>query len=155
MSAVIAEQRASQHERPDVGNGDDAAPMPAEAAEGEDWGEPVDKYNRFLVGVAVRPRPEDREVKNMMHLVAYDICDHSRLRRVAKTCEGYGIRVEKSVFECDLPYEVFQRFWCRLIDLIDEDEDAVVAYRICRSCMEKIESMGVVSRPSKPLLYCV
>lgn len=120
-----------------------------------EWGEPVDKYNRFEPGVTVRPPIEDEEFRHMLHLVAYDICDPSRLRRVAKTCEAFGVRVEKSVFECDLPQEQFVRLWCQLIDLIAEDEDAIVAYRICRSCVRQVESMGVVHRPSKPLLYCL
>ena len=38
----------------------------------------------------------------MLHLIAYDIASDKRLRRVARICEDYGIRVEKSVFECDL-----------------------------------------------------
>jgi len=38
-------------------------------------------------------------------LVAYDVSTdtsdgRTRLRRVAKICEGYGQRVQKSVFEC-------------------------------------------------------
>ena len=38
----------------------------------------------------------------MKCLIAYDISDPKRLRRVAKTLERYGIRIEKSVFTCDL-----------------------------------------------------
>jgi CRISPR-associated protein Cas2 len=35
-------------------------------------------------------------------LVAYDIRDHRRLRRIAGCMEGYGLRVQYSVFVCDL-----------------------------------------------------
>ena len=38
----------------------------------------------------------------MKCLIAYDISDPRRLRRVAKVLERYGIRIEKSVFTCDL-----------------------------------------------------
>ncbi len=36
------------------------------------------------------------------YLVAYDIRDDKRLRNVASCVEGYGTRVQYSVFVCDL-----------------------------------------------------
>jgi len=120
----------------------------------EDWPEPVEWYNRYWVGVTeYHPGPDSREVRYMYFLVAYDICSDKRLRQVAKLCESYGFRVEKSVFECDLPYERFQELWLGLMDIIDEEEDAVVAYRLCSSCLKEVESMGVVPRPQKGLCY--
>lgn len=38
------------------------------------------------------------------HLVAYDIREDRRLRRVAKTLHGYGSRLQYSVFICDLSH---------------------------------------------------
>ena len=40
-----------------------------------------------------------------------------------------------------------------LNEIIDPDEDCVLAYRICGSCVTRIESMGAIVRPGKPLLY--
>ena len=34
------------------------------------------------------------------YLVAYDICDPKRLRKVAHTCEDFGFRRQYSVFLC-------------------------------------------------------
>ncbi len=116
--------------------------------------EPIEIYNRYDCGVTIHhPEPNSTEIKHMVYLVAYDVCSPSRLRQVAKACEQFGIRIEKSVFECDLPQELFEMLWCILIDLIDEEEDAVVAYRICASCHRQIESMGIVPRPKKKLCY--
>jgi len=36
------------------------------------------------------------------YMVAYDICDAKRLRRVFKTMRGYGDALQYSVFLCDL-----------------------------------------------------
>lgn len=36
------------------------------------------------------------------YLVAYDIRDDRRLRNIATCMEGYGIRIQYSVFVCDL-----------------------------------------------------
>ena len=38
----------------------------------------------------------------MKVLVSYDISDDKRRRKVCKAIEGYGYRVQYSVFECDL-----------------------------------------------------
>ncbi|MCF7853643.1 MAG: CRISPR-associated endonuclease Cas2 [Candidatus Pacebacteria bacterium] len=91
----------------------------------------------------------------MLYLIAYDISSPARLRRVAKTCEQYGARIEKSVFECDLAPERFDKLWARLQKLVAEDEDALVAYRICKSCAAKIESAGALRRPDQRLMYCL
>lgn len=102
--------------------------------------------------------PAEQEIKNMLHLVAYDIstldsAGQKRLRLVAKTCEDYGVRVEKSVFECDLEEASFEKLWEQLNEIIDEDEDSLVAYRICRSCVKDIQSAGVLMRPTKRIAY--
>ncbi|MDT8389354.1 MAG: CRISPR-associated endonuclease Cas2 [Lentisphaeria bacterium] len=116
----------------------------------------INEWDLYVPGVTeFNPEPGTCEVRDMLYLVAYDVTDPRRLRKVAKICEDYGVRVEKSVFECDLPPEVFDQLWCRLIDTAAEDEDAVVAYRICKSCLKEVESIGVVARPKARLLYCL
>jgi CRISPR-associated protein Cas2 len=45
----------------------------------------------------------------MFILVCYDVCDSRRLRRVAKLLEGYGQRVQESVFECHLDVACLSR----------------------------------------------
>jgi CRISPR-associated protein Cas2 len=110
--------------------------------------------NPYEVGLTVTVRdPATEEIRHMLHLVAYDVRNPKRLRRVAKVCEGYGIRVEYSVFECDLAPEMFQRLWNDLSREIDWEQDAILAYRICGSCVKQISSMGQVVRPQKVLVY--
>jgi CRISPR-associated protein Cas2 len=118
--------------------------------------QPVNEWDLYVPGITeFNPTPDTAEVKNMIYLVAYDIADHKRLRRVARTCEDFGVRVEKSVFECDLPKEVFEKLWCELVDIVVDDEDAVVVYRICRGCIRDAESIGVVPERKKRLFYCL
>ena len=66
----------------------------------------------------------------MLRLIAYDIADPRRLRRVALACEDFGLRVQKSLFECWLEEERFDRFWERLTSLIHPGEDSLAAYVI-------------------------
>lgn len=110
--------------------------------------------NPFVVGETVRwVEPAKVRYRFMLYVVAYDIRNPRRLRRVAKVCEDYGVRVEYSVFECDLPEELFREMWAELAAEIDPEEDALLAYRICSSCVEKIESLGPVTRPVRTLVY--
>lgn len=117
----------------------------------EERGDPTQVYK---IGIADnRWIPAETEFKNMLHLVAYDICSPKRLRLVAKTCLDYGVRVEKSVFECDLAEGTFASFWDRLNEIIDPDEDALIAYRICRTCVKDILSAGALYRPIQRIAY--
>ena len=82
-----------------------------------------------------------------MFLIVYDICDAARLRRAAKLCEDYGVRVQKSVFESHAAGAAFEAFWRRLQSIIDPEADSLVAYPVCDACAEKILVGGVAFRP--------
>lgn len=109
----------------------------------------------FFIGETAIYNPAKEIYRNMLRLVAYDIADPQRLRKVANLCEDYGIRVEYSVFECDLDENLFNQFWQQLQDLIDEEEDRILAYRICAGCVSHINSAGTVCRPGKVLIYII
>ena len=68
-------------------------------------------------------------------LVVYDVSTETaegrgRLRRVAKICEAYGQRVQKSVFECILAPEQEPLLQHALEDVIDIKEDSIRIYRL-------------------------
>ncbi len=90
----------------------------------------------------------------MLMVVAYDITDPRRLRQVAKHCEDYGIRVQYSVFECRLEAGYFEEFWSGLMDLIEPEEDRIVAYRICATCAAEIRSGGIMQNTEKQKAVC-
>ena len=73
----------------------------------------------------------------MLTIVAYDVTDDKRLRKVAQICEDFGVRVQYSIFECHLDQEQFDEFWLRLLDVIDEDEDRLVAYKLDARCAKE------------------
>lgn len=91
----------------------------------------------------------------MLTLVAYDIADDKRLHKVAKTCEDFGVRVQYSVFECRLDEDEFNDFWLRLLDVIDEDEDRVVAYKIDARSAKETLTAGTMVCSEKVLCYLV
>jgi CRISPR-associated protein Cas2 len=68
-------------------------------------------------------------------LVAYDVVTDTaagrrRLRRVAKLCEAYGQRVQKSVFECILDAGELATLVHRLEAEIEVEEDSLRIYRL-------------------------
>lgn len=60
------------------------------------------------------------------YFVTYDICDPKRLRNVFKTCKGYGIHLQLSVFECDLTQREKIDFEEKLHAIINHDEDQIL-----------------------------
>ncbi len=81
------------------------------------------------------------------YLVAYDISDPKRLRRVATCCEDFGVRKQYSVFLCRLSATDFVRLRSRLYDLIDLTADQVLFIPLCGKCVHQIEALG---RPTEP-----
>ena len=77
------------------------------------------------------------------HVVAYDIRDPKRLRRVAKTCEDFGCRRQLSVFLCRISAVDLVRLKARLEDIIDPKQDQVIFIRLCAACAVDIEALGV------------
>ena len=68
-------------------------------------------------------------------LLTYDVSTETkagrrRLRHVAKICEGYGQRVQKSVFECRLDRVKREELVHRLRKEINEEEDSLRLYRL-------------------------
>lgn len=71
------------------------------------------------------------------HLVCYDVRDAARLRHMAKLLEGYGERLQYSVFRCRLtPREEEQLCW-ELTRLL-APEDAWLIIPLCDSCVERV-----------------
>ena len=88
----------------------------------------------------------------MLHLIAYDISDGKKLRKVARLCEDYGIRVEKSVFECDLDNNQFAELWTKLAFLVCES-DSIIDYPIGLLDRKKIRTLGGVKRHEPQQTY--
>lgn len=78
----------------------------------------------------------------MKYLVAYDIGEEKRLRRIARVCEDYGYRLQKSLFECELTDVLFQALWTELRNMINPDEDAILAWPLCGSCQGRAITDG-------------
>ncbi len=84
----------------------------------------------------------------MLYLVSYDVstattAGRARLRRVARACEDYGVRVQNSVFECVLEYDGYLKLRKRLTELIDVKQDSLRFYPMGKKGREKVVHIGV------------
>ncbi len=89
----------------------------------------------------------------MMILVTYDVNTESaegrrRLRKVAKTCENFGQRVQNSVFECLVDPAQWTVLKQRLLDRIDKDKDSLRFYSLGSNWKPRVEHVG-----AKPTYY--
>lgn len=68
-----------------------------------------------------------------MVLITYDVETSTeggarRLRRVAKACMDYGMRVQNSVFECVLDQAQYVNLRVKILGIIDRERDSVRFY---------------------------
>ena len=74
----------------------------------------------------------------MFIIVCYDMPDDRRRTRVSNILNGFGTRVQRSVFECDLTPKHFQELKQRLSKVV-KDDDGLRYYILCSECVSKIE----------------
>lgn len=83
----------------------------------------------------------------MLIIVTYDVSTETaegrrRLRRVARTCERVGQRVQKSVFECQVDDMQFEQLERDLLAEIDEAEDSLRFYRLTEPSAIRVKQYG-------------
>ncbi|GAB2660648.1 CRISPR-associated endonuclease Cas2 [Nocardia goodfellowii] len=85
-------------------------------------------------------------------LITYDVetvapAGAQRLRRVAKICEGYGHRVQKSVFEVTCTPVTRPRLLAELARVIDHDRDSIRIYPLDSGSFETASHLGASPIP--------
>ena len=94
----------------------------------------------------------------MMIILTYDVNTESvsgkkRLRKVAQICLNYGIRVQNSVFECNLDASQLVTFRAAILDVIDESKDSVKdsvrIYNLGNEYKKKVEHYGTKVTPDQ------
>jgi CRISPR-associated protein Cas2 len=79
----------------------------------------------------------------MLYVVSYDMSVDKRRTKLAKLLEGFGQRVQYSVFECDLTTAQFAVLWRKVQRIIKPDEgDSVRVYRLCGTCVQQVQVVG-------------
>jgi CRISPR-associated protein Cas2 len=79
----------------------------------------------------------------LFYIVVYDIPCDQRRKKVADLLEGYGQRVQYSVFECILPRSKFVELKKRLRPRLNLQEDKVRLYPLSQHTLEQVEIWGI------------
>ncbi len=83
----------------------------------------------------------------MLVLVTYDVSvmtkdGRRRLRRIAKTCLDYGMRVQNSVFECEVNPAQFTVLKNALTEIFNPEEDSLRFYFLGKKGRQKVQHVG-------------
>ncbi len=83
----------------------------------------------------------------MLVLITYDVSVISpdgrrRLRNIAKTCLDYGMRVQNSVFECEVDPAQLVNLKYQLMEIYDPEEDSLRFYYLGKKGRQKVEHVG-------------
>jgi CRISPR-associated protein Cas2 len=71
------------------------------------------------------------------HLVAYDVREPKRLRQVAKKLEGYGTRIQYSIFRCRVDRATLEKLHWELNQIMEPEDDLLVM-PICAQCASRV-----------------
>ncbi len=83
----------------------------------------------------------------MMMVITYDVdttdaAGAKRLRKVAKICERYGVRVQNSVFEVLVDPAQLTTLKAELEKAMNAEKDSVRLYRLGKNFIHRVETMG-------------
>ena len=92
----------------------------------------------------------------MLVLVTYDVnvttrAGERRLRHMAKVCLDYGVRVQNSVFECEVDPAQWVELKAKLADIYDPAQDSIRFYMLGHRGFEKVEHLG--AKPTQNPLH--
>ena len=79
-------------------------------------------------------------------LVSYDVRDPKRLRRVARHIEGYGVRLQYSLFRCYLSKREVERMRWELARILAQD-DSILIIGLCPSCAKRVRERNKGALP--------
>lgn len=84
-----------------------------------------------------------------MVLVTYDVSTTSpagvtRLRKIAEICVDFGLRVQDSVFECNVDPAQWEALKDKLLSTYDSDEDSLRFYLLGANWQRRVEHHGKV-----------
>lgn len=83
----------------------------------------------------------------MLILVTYDVsvltkAGQKRLRQIAKVCLDHGVRVQNSVFECEVEPDKYVFLKTSLMAIFEPKEDSLRFYHLGKKGYRKVEHFG-------------
>lgn len=79
--------------------------------------------------------------KKYLVLVIYDVSNNKIRSRLVKFLEGYGVRVQKSAFECYVEESIYKKICLYAPKFIDKDTDSLRIY--CLAGKTDVKQWGI------------
>jgi len=79
----------------------------------------------------------------MIYIFCYDISNNKRRYRTSCLLEGFGIRIQESVFECSLSISLLEQLVNKLTKIIT-NKDTLRIYPVCKDCYGKSIGIGEI-----------
>ncbi len=79
----------------------------------------------------------------MVYLICYDVVSNYRRNKISNLLEGYGMRVQKSVFECILDQQQYEMIHRKLTRYLKPEEDQVRFYPMSAHTRRKVVVLGL------------
>jgi CRISPR-associated protein Cas2 len=88
-----------------------------------------------------------------LYLVSYDIVDDRRRNKLAKILQGYGNRVQYSVFECRLSKSQAKELELKARPYVKIDKgDSLRLYILCKSCEAEVVKLEKEAKADRDFL---
>ena len=75
------------------------------------------------------------------NLIAYDVRDPKRLRKTAKILEGYGERIQFSIFRVRVNKQKLEKIRWELSEVLAEADDLLII-PLCDRCSGKVDELS-------------
>ncbi len=80
-----------------------------------------------------------------LYVISYDITENKTRNKVSKILEGYGKRIQYSVFECEISEKLFEKLYEQLLEqTINSKTDSIRIYRLCSKCASECITIGTI-----------
>lgn len=83
-------------------------------------------------------------------MVCYDVAHQRRRYRLARLCDGYGQRLQESVYQCWVRPGDVALLIQRLERLIVAGQDCLYLYPVCGNDLADVRVAGLAYRPASP-----
>jgi CRISPR-associated protein Cas2 len=91
----------------------------------------------------------------MLVVVVYDIPDDSRRLKLSNFLEGYGRRVQDSVFECFLNLDEMRQLYQKIQHRVKSEEDNVRLYWLSEQAVSQVLTIGSPLPEPPPDAYII
>lgn len=91
----------------------------------------------------------------MLLLVVYDVANDRRRHKLAVLLEGYGRRVQESVFECFVTLPEMRHLYEQVGKRVKAEEDNVRFYWIPSDALPKVLTIGSAMPEAPPSAYII